>query len=109
MGKFLFFLYDSTKTGFVGKLEVQNMVNDINSNNKAGEEHNLELQITSFEAALTTELSDCMNFKEFVFMNTECPHLLAPVFVMQNTMAINTLGIDWWSKQREKCAEARKK
>ena len=84
-------------------------VNDINSSNKQGESHNLELQITSFEAAVTTELVDCMNFKEFVFMNEECPHLLAPVFVMQNTIALNTLGISWWSKQREKCMDARRK
>lgn len=103
--KFLFFLYDRSKSGVIEKTEIRQMVLSMNSENMSSTDE----QALEAMDGMDTIKEGAIKFPDLVNLNKEFPHLLHPAFVLQNTIAMSTNGIVWWQKQREKCALLRHK
>jgi Ca2+-binding EF-hand superfamily protein len=94
--KFIFFLYDKEKNGCIDRLELQDMIREIHSDEMSSTE---ELALEMFQ---NTGLADSekVQFKELVELNKNFPRVLYPAFVLQNTLASRSMGIAWWDNKR---------
>jgi hypothetical protein len=94
--KFIFFLYDKEKNGCIERLELQDMIREIHSNEMSSTE---ELALEMFQNT-GLENHEKVQFSELVALNKNFPRVLYPAFVLQNTLASRSMGISWWENKR---------
>jgi Ca2+-binding EF-hand superfamily protein len=102
--KFCFFIFDKDKNGYIEEDELSCLI-DVLQGADGGYSNTKQALLGAFDG----DGDGKMSFPEFCELHAKYPQMLHPAFRIQDSIANNTMGRDWWSKKKDYFHKGREK
>ncbi len=92
--KFCFYIFDKDKNGYIEEDELHCLVDVLQGS--GGYSNTKQALLGAFDG----DGDGKMSFAEFCGLHAKYPQMLHPAFRIQDSIAQNTLGRDWWANKK---------